>query len=93
MVKLLSIIIVVINISSATLYDTTLVVCDEAIELGTIRSGESRSIKIPRDSVRVIFTLEQGREDWLGTDVVLCDTIRISDATEIFELEVERFGD
>lgn len=91
MVKLLTIIIVVINISSATLYDTTLVVRDEAIELGAIKSGESCSIKIPRDSVRVIFTLEQGREDWLGTDVVLCDTIRISDETEIFELDVEKF--
>ena len=77
MVKFLTIIIVVINISSATLYNTTLVVDNEAIELGAIKSGESRSIEIPRDSVRVIFTLEQGREDWLGTDVLLCDTIRI----------------
>ena len=91
MIKLLTIIIVVINISSATLYNTTLVVDNEAIELGTIKSGESRSIEIPKDSVRVIFTLKQGREDWLGTDVLLCDTIRISDATEIFELDVEKF--
>ena len=91
MVKLLTIIIVVINISSATLYNTTLVIDNEAIELGAIKSGESKSIEIPRDSVRVIFTLEQGREDWLGTDVLLCDTIRISDKTEIFELDVEKF--
>lgn len=75
---------------------------DEAEQIGTIERGEYRKMEIsPRDSIRVIFTLGQEREGWLGTekmshcnpclrdtDHLLCDTIKIDDRTEFFELDV-----
>lgn len=85
--------IVVLNMSSATLNNALLVFEDNCIEIGTIRQGESCKIKSPtQDSIRVIFTLEQKREGWLGTDKIpIRDTIKIDDKTNIFELEVEQF--
>jgi hypothetical protein len=64
------------------------VVDDEAIELGSIKIGGSKQVKLPqRDNFRVIFTLEQEREGWLGTNVMLCDTLIINDDIEVFDIE------
>lgn len=66
------------------------VVGDEAIEIGSIESGDSKQVEIPQqDSIRVIFTLRQECEDWLGTDILpIQDTIYIDDNTETFEVAI-----
>lgn len=65
-----------------------LVVEDEAIELGCIERSESCKVEIESaDSVRVVFRLG---DEWIGTDMLpLRDTIKISDLTETFELDIE----
>ena len=80
--------IAILNTSTITLSDAMLVVEDEAIELGCIERGESRSVEIESaDSVRVVFRLG---DEWIGTDMLpRRDTIEISDLTETFEVEVE----
>lgn len=79
--------IVVLNTSTITLSDAMLVVEDEAIELGDIDIGESRSVEIEStDSVRVVFRLG---DEWIGTDMLpLRDTIKIDDKIETFEVEI-----
>ena len=78
------------NCASLALHNTMVVVGDEAIEIGGIESGVSKIIEIPQqDSIRVIFTLGQEREDWLGTDILpIQDTIYIDDNTETFEVAI-----
>ena len=49
---------IILNLSSATLYNVMVVVGDEAEEIGTIVKGECRRLEtLPQDSIRVIFTL------------------------------------
>ena len=84
--------IVILNLSSAPLYNAIVVVKDEAIEVGTIEVGKSVKVETPnKNSYRVIFTLGQEREEWLGTEIVKCDTLRIDDNTNTFEVEI--FGE
>ena len=88
--------VVILNLSSATLHNTMFVVGDEAVEVGTIPKGEYRKLEtLPQDSIRVIFTLGQKREGWLGTEKMthcVGDTIRIDDNTQTFGLEIENFS-
>lgn len=85
--------VVILNLSSATLHNIMVVEGDNYTEIGTIAQGEYRKLETrPQDSIRVIFTLGQKREGWLGTDnIPIKDTIIIDDRTKIFELEVEKF--
>lgn len=80
--------IVILNLSSTPLHDAMVVVEDSAIELGRIECGESRKVEIDSaDSIRVVFRLG---DEWVGTDMLpMRDTIKISDMTETFEMEVE----
>ena len=66
------------------------VVNDDAVEIGVIKVGESAKVEIPKeDSCRVIFTLGQKREDWLGTDLMsTSDTIKIDDKTNIYDVDI-----
>lgn len=68
-----------------------LVVEDNCTEIGTIEQGKYRKLEtFKQDSCRVIFTLGEKRDGWLGTDIIkLQDTIKIDDNTKIFELIVE----
>ena len=99
--RALATIVVILNLSSATLHNVMVVAGDEATEIGSIESGVCKQVEIPpQDSIRVIFTLGQKREGWLGTDLLplrdadhcLRDTIRIDDKTQTFELEIENFS-
>ena len=87
-------IVVILNLSSATLHNVMVVAGDEATEIGSIESGVCKQVEIPpQDSIRVIFTLGQKREGCLETDLLpLRDTIRIDDKTQTFELEIENFS-
>ena len=87
MLRALAIWIVVLNTSTITLSDTMLVVEDEAIELGNIAVGESRSVEVERaDSVRVVFRLG---DEWIGADMLpMRDTIEINDKIETFKVEI-----
>lgn len=80
--------VVILNLSSANLHNVMLVVGDEGIEVGSIKQGEYRKMETPiQDSCRVIFTLGQKREGWLGTEIIkVQDTIKIDDNTRIFEI-------
>lgn len=82
---------IILNLSSATLYNVMVVVGDEAEEIGTIDKSEYRRIEtLPQDSIRVIFTLGQEREGWLGTEkMAIRDTIKIDDNTQTFEVDVD----
>lgn len=90
MLRLILAWIIIINTTSATLHNTTLVIDDEAIEVGDVKRNHSIKVEVPqRDSVRVIFTLGHEREAWLGTDILpMRDTIKIDDNTETFEVEI-----
>lgn len=78
------------NLSSANLYNVMVVAGDEAVEVGTIPKGEYRKLEtFSQDSCRVIFTLGEKCENWLGTGAKsVKDTIIINDKTEIFEYEL-----
>lgn len=84
--------VVILNLSSATLHNVMVVAGDEAEQIGTIPKGEYRKLEtLPQDSIRVIFTLGQKREGWLGTEKMahcVGDTIKIDDNTQTFELEI-----
>lgn len=89
--KIVSIVVFILNTSSTVLFNTTAIVGEQSIEIGDIEIGKREVFEIPRpkaDSIRVIFTLSQEREDWLGTDMIPIKDIEISDSTEIFEVEV-----
>ena len=96
MFRAIATIIVILNLSSATLHNVMVVAGDEATEIGTIPKGEYRKMEtLPQDSIRVIFTLGQKREGWLGTEKMahcVGDTIRIDDKAQTFELEIENFS-
>ena len=96
MFRAIATLVVILNLSSATLHNVMVVAGDEATEIGTIPKGEYRKMEtLPQDSIRVIFTLGQKREGWLGTKkMTYCvgDTIRIDDKTQTFELEIENFS-
>lgn len=83
--------VVILNLSSAPLHNVILVVGDEGIEVGSIKQGEYRKLETPtQDSCRVIFTLGQKREGWLGTDIIkMTDTIKINDNTKKFDIVLE----
>lgn len=80
----------ILNLSSAPLHNTMVVVNDDAVEIGVIKVGKSVKVEIPKeDSCRVIFTLGQKREDWLGTDLMsTSDTIKIDDKTNIYDVDI-----
>lgn len=82
--------VVILNLSSATLHNVMVVEGDNCTEIGTISQGEYRKLEtLLQDSIRVIFTLGQKREGWLGTEkMVIRDTIKIDDNTQTFELEI-----
>lgn len=83
--------VVILNLSSAVLHNVMVVEGDEANEIGTIGQGEGRKVEIlAQDSIRVIFTLGQKREDWLGTEQWSgdTDTIKIDDKTKIFDIDI-----
>lgn len=86
--------VVILNLSSATLHNVMVVAGEEAEGIDTIPKGEYRKLETcAQDSIRVIFTLGQKREGWLGTDLLpLRDTIRIDNKTQTFELEIENFS-
>ena len=95
--RLILVWLVIINLSSAPLHNTMIMVDDDAIEVGTIKVGEEVKVEIPKDnSYRVIFTLGQEREEWLGTNKIdfrdtkykEVDTLKISDESEIFNIEI-----
>ena len=67
------------------------VVGDEGIEIGKVKQEECRKVDIPiQDSCRVIFTLGQKREGWLGTDIIkMTDTIKINDNIKMFDIVLE----
>jgi hypothetical protein len=90
MFKALIATIFLLNLSSAPLHNVMLVVGNEGIEVGSIKQGEYRKLEtLPQDSIRVIFTLGQKREGWLGTEkMAIRDTIKIDDNTQTFELEI-----
>lgn len=96
MFRAIATIVVFLNLSSATLHNVMVVAGNEAEKVGTIPKGEYRKMETsPQDSIRVIFTLGQKREGWLGTEkMVHCvgDTIRIDDKTQTFELEIENLA-
>ena len=101
MFRVIATIVVILNLSSATLHNVMVVAGDEATEIGTIPKGEYRKMEtLSQDSIRVIFTLGQKREGCLETDLLplrdtdhcLRDTIRIDDKTQTFELEIENFS-
>ena len=78
---------VIINISSATLHNAMIVADDDVVPIGTIDIHEEVVVEVPsKDNYRVIFTLKQESEEWLGTDNIKSDTLRISDKTKIFEI-------
>lgn len=83
--------VVILNLSSATLHNVMVVEGNNCTEIGTISKGEYRKLEtLPQDSIRVIFTLGQKREGWLGTEkMAIRDTIKIDDNTQTFELEIE----
>jgi hypothetical protein len=85
---------VIINISSATLHNAMIVADDDVVPIGTIDIHEEVVVEVPsKDNYRVIFTLKQESEEWLGTDNIKSDTLRISDKTKIFEIEVEKVAE
>lgn len=85
---------VIINISSATLHNAMIVANDDVVPIGTINIHEEVVVEVPsKDNYRVIFTLKQESEEWLGTDNIKSDTLRISDKTKIFEIEVEKVAE
>ena len=94
MFRLLTICMVIINISSATLHNAMIVADDDDVPIGTIDIHEEVVVEVPsKDNYRVIFTLKQESEEWLGTDNIKSDTLRISDKTKIFEIEVEKVAE
>lgn len=94
MFRLLTICMVIINISSATLHNAMIVADDDVVPIGTINIHEEVVVEVPsKDNYRVIFTLKQESEEWLGTDNIKSDTLRISDKTKIFEIEVEKVAE
>lgn len=81
--------VVVLNLSSATLHNVMVVGEEDCIEVGTIVQGGHCEVKShSKDSCRVVFTLGRKRKDWLGTCLIKADTIKISDKSEIFEVEI-----
>lgn len=89
MFRAIATIIVILNLSSATLHNVILVGEDDCIEVGTIVRGGHREVKSHEgDSCQVVFTLGKERKDWLGTCLMGGDTIKISDKSEIFEVEI-----
>lgn len=94
MFRLLTICMVIINISSATLHNAMIVADDDVVPIGTIDIHEEVVVEVPsKDNYRVIFTLKQESEEWLGTDNIKSDTLRISDKTKIFEIEAEKVAE
>lgn len=93
MLRVIATIIVLLNLSSATLHNVMVVAGDEAEQIGAIPKGEYRKLETcAQDSIRVIFTLGQKREGWLGTEKMahcVGDTIRIDDNTQTFEIVIE----
>lgn len=91
MIKLLFIVIVIFNTSSATLHNVSIVYGDNEVKVGKIDVNESKCVDIQGDSVRVLPTLGKDKKEWLCTDLMsVRDTIKISDDIEIFEAELLR---
>lgn len=91
MIKLLFIAIVILNVSSATLHNVSIVYGDNEVKVGKIDVNESKRVDIQDDSVRVLFTLGKDKKDWLCTDLMsVRDTIKISDYLETFDVELLR---
>lgn len=89
---LVAISIFIFNTSTAILHNTMLVVGDEAYDVGKIKKGKYGRVEIPddtRDSIRVIFTLQQERKDWLGTDKLPLRNVVITDSTQTYEIILE----
>ena len=79
--------VVILNTSTITLRDTMLVIDNEAVKIGNIKSNESHKVEVLQgDSARLMFRLG---ENWIGTNLMeLRDTINISDTTQTFELTI-----
>ena len=90
MLRLILTWIVVLNLSTTPLHDAMLVVEDDAIELGRIERGESRSVEVESaDSVRVVFRLG---DEWIGADMLpMRDTIEINDKPKLLRWKFWKF--
>lgn len=104
MLNIICAFITILNISSTTLHNTIVVVGDDAYEVGNIDIGEhvdvyvegkevsvdGRQVTIEnRDNIRVVFTLGQEREGWLGTDILPYGDVTIDDNTKTFEVDID----
>lgn len=59
MFRLLTICMVIVNISSATLHNAMIVADDDVVPIGTIDIHEEVVVEVPsKDNYRVIFTLK-----------------------------------
>lgn len=95
MFRVLAIWITIINTSSTTLHNTTLVIDDEAVYVGTIDSYKGKKIEVDDgDKIQILFTTNEEREDWLATEVMdWSDEIRIDDDTITYEVDVDFYDE
>lgn len=95
MFRVLAIWITIINTSSTTLHNTTLVIDDEAVYVGTIDSDKGKKIEVDDgDKIQILFTTNEEREDWLATEVMdWTDVVRISDDTITYEVDVDFYDE
>ena len=91
MFRVLAIWITIINTSSTTLHNTTLVIDDEAIYVETIDSNKGKKIEVDDgDKIQILFTTNEDRVDWLATEAMAwVDVVRIDDDTITYEVDVD----
>lgn len=61
--------IFIVNNSSAKLNNVMLVQENQVLSIGTLEIRGKKKVELPsNDSVIVVFTLKEKKEDWIGTD-------------------------
>lgn len=83
---LIAISIFVLNTLNTTLYNVTIVGDKDDAEIGKLRSGRKKSLRMESDSIEVVFTLTSDKDIWYATDKMPIGDVILTDSTMTYEV-------
>ena len=85
--RLLAIIdIFVWNTLNTTLYNVTIVGDKEDVKIGKLRSGWKKPLRMESDSIEVVFTLTEDKDEWYAKDKMPVGNVVLTDSTMTYEV-------
>lgn len=83
---LIAISIFVLNTLNTTLYNVMVVGNKDDVNIGKLRSGWKKPLRMESDSIEVVFTLTPDKDIWYATDKMPIGNVILTDSTMTYEV-------